>query len=80
MIPYNSISLKSDSHPAPLDGYELSKVKQNACAKGTLEHMMHGGIWLLEHCSFTMGMGGINAIIGNMIMNDVIIAFLDIVM
>ena len=56
-------------------------MKQNVCAKGTLEHMMHGGILLLEHCSFTMGMGGINAIIGNMIMNDVmLIAFLDIVM
>ncbi len=81
MIPYNSISLKSNSPPAPLDCYELSNVKQHVCAKGTLEYMMHGGIWLLEHCSFTMEMGGINAIIGNMIMNDVMfIAFLDIAM
>jgi hypothetical protein len=52
-------------------------VKQNTCAKGMLEHMMHGGIWLLEHCPFNMGMGGINAIIGNMRMN---VAFLEIEM
>ena len=77
MIPYNLTSLKSHPPPAPLDCYGLSNVKPNACAKGTLEHMMHGGIWLLEHCSLTMGMGGINAIIENMIMN---VAFLDIVM
>ena len=77
MTPYNSISLKSNAPPAPLNCYELSNVKQNTCAKGTLEHMMHGDIWLLENCSFTMGIEEIDAIIGNMIMN---VAFLEIVM